>query len=209
MKLREIYVSVDIEANGPIPGEFSMSSFGAFVAGGITLDGEYVSFDYKQHTNTFYAELKPISENYKVDAIKVGLLDGFDDTVPDPDGSRRFEWNRKTGQNPQQAMNSFASWVKSHEQKHDAPAIFMAYPLSFDWLFIYWYFIKFGVECPFGFSRAIDLKTLYAARTKRAITRSTKRYIPKKFFSKLPHTHKAVDDAIEQGIMGMNLLRDL
>ena len=33
MPRSEIYFSVDIEANGPIPGEFSMTSLGACVVG--------------------------------------------------------------------------------------------------------------------------------------------------------------------------------
>jgi ribonuclease T len=34
MNEREIYFSVDIEASGPIPGEYSMLSLGACLVGG-------------------------------------------------------------------------------------------------------------------------------------------------------------------------------
>lgn len=49
-KRSEIYISVDIEASGPIPGEFSMLSLGACIVGDTG--------------NTFYAELKPINDNF-------------------------------------------------------------------------------------------------------------------------------------------------
>ncbi|MGI0072274.1 MAG: hypothetical protein ACREA3_00470 [Nitrosotalea sp.] len=57
MKRKEIYISVDIEASGPIPGEYSMLSLGACVV-----------YDTSK---TFYREFKPISENYLAEAIQV------------------------------------------------------------------------------------------------------------------------------------------
>jgi len=205
---REVYISVDIEATGPIPGEYSMSSIGAFVAGGITKEGEYISFDHLDKSNVFYAELKPISEKFDSNAIKVGLLDGFDKNDEDVDGSLRHEWMKVYGLDPATAMNDFANFAKEASTRYGARPIFMAYPASFDWTFVYWYFRKFEVESPFGFSGVLDLKTYFSAKFNKAISRSTKRYMPKRLFSNLPHTHRADDDAIEQGIMGMNLLKD-
>lgn len=103
-------------------------------------------------------------------------------------------------------MTSFADWCKVISQKYNAPVTFIAYPASFDWTFVYWYFVHTGVTSPFGFSRVLDLKSVFAAKTGKPITKSTKRNMPKHLFSKLPHTHRADDDAIEQGILGINLL---
>lgn len=52
----EIYVSVDIETSGPIPGEYSMLSLGACVIGNIDLN--------------YYVELKPINNNSIPAALK-------------------------------------------------------------------------------------------------------------------------------------------
>lgn len=205
---REFYVSVDIESTGPIPGEYSMSSIGAFVAGGITKTGEYVRFDHTDKSHVFYAELKPISDNFVPEAIKVGGLEGFDKADEDSDGSLRHEWMKVYGTCPDTAMGDFADFVEGWKDKLKARPIFMAYPASFDWTFVYWYFRKFDVESPFGFSGVLDLKTYYAAKFEKPISRSTKRYMPKRMFSTLPHTHFADDDAIEQGILGMNILMD-
>ncbi len=52
------WISVDIEADGPIPGDYSMVSFGAVVVeSGLE--------------RTFYGELKPISEKYVSEALAV------------------------------------------------------------------------------------------------------------------------------------------
>ena len=38
--------------------------------------------------------------------------------------------------------------------------------------------------------------------------RSTKRNMPKRWFDDLPHTHRALDDAIEQGALFCNMLAE-
>ena len=52
------FVMVDIEADGPIPGDFSMISFGAIVV-------------EKALDRTFSAQLKPISERWVPEALAV------------------------------------------------------------------------------------------------------------------------------------------
>ena len=81
----EIYVSVDVEASGPCPPTFSMLSIGACVVG----DPE----------TSFYAELKPISEQLVAEAIKI---------VGKP-----LEYFTKSGREPKVVMAEFEDWVKS------------------------------------------------------------------------------------------------
>ena len=52
------YIMVDIEADGPIPGDYSMVCFGAIVV--------EPSLD-----RTFYGKLKPISEKWIPEALQV------------------------------------------------------------------------------------------------------------------------------------------
>jgi hypothetical protein len=206
-KFQEIYISVDVETTGPIPGRWSMSSFGAFAAGGLTHDGRYIHFDHKDKGNVFYKELTPISENFIPEAINVGVLTGFDSRIPDPDGTRHFEWMKTHGEDPKQSMQKFADWVSIMGQEHGGSPVFMGYPAVFDWMFLYWYMVNFDVQSPFGFSKAIDLKTTYAIKASKPIKKSSKKFMPRELFSKLPHTHRADDDAIEQGIFGINMLQ--
>ena len=76
--------------------------------------------------------------------------------------------------------------------------MFVAYPAGFDFLFVYWYLIKFVGESPFSHS-ALDIKSFAMAVLKRDFRQSTKRNMPKRWFDDLPHSHIALDDAIEQG----------
>ena len=204
---KEIYVSVDVEANGPIPGPYSLTSIGAFTAGGLTSEGEYVSFDHGDEGNKFYVELAPISPDYNPRAIQVGLLEGFDPSTAAEDGSDHFAWTQEHGVEAGEAMRSFAEWVAGQRVVHGGRPIFMAYPASFDWTFVYWYFQRYGVESPFGFSGVLDLKSAYAAKAGVGVGASVKRRMAKHLFPDLPHTHHALDDATEQGVFGMNILR--
>lgn len=201
----EFYVSVDIESTGPIPGDYSMSSIGAFIAGARKGDGTFVRFDRKIAANVFYAELKPITDNFIPEAIAVGLLDGF--TGEDPTGVRHLQWMKDHGEDPRIAMERFAAWVSLAKVKLDARPIFVAYPAPFDWMFLYWYLVHFGVESPFGFSGVRDMKEMYATKANVPFAKSTKRSMPKHILkSDVAHTHRADDDAIGQGHMCMNLM---
>jgi hypothetical protein len=55
--MSDLYFSADIEADGPIPGTYSMLSFGLAVAG--RFDGTLFEA-YDPTKATFYRELKPL-----------------------------------------------------------------------------------------------------------------------------------------------------
>jgi hypothetical protein len=84
--------------------------------------------------------------------------------------------------------------------------VFVAYPAGFDFLFVYWYLMRFVGESPFSHS-ALDMKTYAMALLKIGYRDSTKRNMPRDWFDKLPHTHVALDDAIEQGALFCNMLK--
>jgi hypothetical protein len=201
----EFYVSVDGEATGKNPGDYSLSSFGAFIAGARRADGTFERFDRHDKANLFYAELKPINDNFVPEAIKVGLLEGFD--LDDPTGELRLQWMKDHGRDPQEVMESFAAWVLAAKKRLNARPLFVAYPASFDWMFIYWYFCHFDVESPFGFSGVRDLKEMYATKANVPFSKASKRHMPSHLLkSDTPHTHHALDDAVGQGHLCMNLL---
>ncbi|ALG13034.1 exonuclease [Kibdelosporangium phytohabitans] len=182
-----IYISVDVEADGPIPGPYSMISLGACVAG--RHDGGVFTAEDPQ-ARTFYRELKPISPEFVPEALAVSGLDR-DQLAAD-------------GADPAEAMRDFSAWVR--EVSGGASAVFTAYPASFDWMFTYWYAIRFTGSSPFGHSRCLDMKTYFAARWDRPISGVAKGTMPKHLLSKRRHTHNALDDAIEQGEMFANLM---
>jgi hypothetical protein len=71
-------------------------------------------------------------------------------------------------------------------------------------------FIKLGLdkrERIFSHS-ALDIKTYAMALLKQPYRDSTKRDMPKRWFDPMPHTHQALDDALEQGALFCNMLQE-
>ena len=79
------YIMVDIESDGPIPGDYSMISFGAVVVD-------------EQLDKTFYGKLRPISDIFIPEALAVS-------------GHSREE--TFTFEKPEKVMADFAEWIKS------------------------------------------------------------------------------------------------
>jgi hypothetical protein len=136
--------------------------------------------------------LKPISDSYDAEALAVSGLDR--------------ELLAAEGRDPADAMNAVAAWVD--EVAGDATPVLVAYPLGYDWMWLYWYLVRFADSgSPFGHSRHLDMKTLYATKAGAPISRSTKRQMPGELLPARPHTHNALDDAIEQAELFHNLIR--
>jgi DNA polymerase III alpha subunit (gram-positive type) len=179
----EIYVSTDVEADGPIPGMNSMLSFGS---------AAYLAD--KTLIGTFTANLETLT-----------------DATMNP---KTMEWwqgqpeawkaCRENLQTPAKAMKDYLAWLK---QLPGTP-VFVGYPAAYDFLFVYWYLIRFTGESPFSHS-ALDIKTLAMALLKSDYRKATKKNMPSKWFDALPHSHLALDDAIEQGALFCNMLAEL
>jgi ATP-dependent Lon protease len=87
------------------------------------------------------------------------------------------------------------------------PPTCVAYPAGFDFLFVYWYLIRFASESPFSFS-CLDIKSYAAATLNVPYRQATKKNMPKSWFKNLPpHTHKGLDDAREQGLLYLNIVK--
>ena len=115
-----------------------------------------------------------------------------------------WEACRENLQVPKTAMPAYVQWVKALPGK----PVFVAYPAVFDFLFVYWYLIRFAGESPFSHS-ALDMKTLAMALLGTGYRDATTRNMPRHWFDPLPHTHLALDDAIEQGALFCNMLAEL
>lgn len=188
MAKADVYVSADVEADGPVPGLYSMSSIGLVVAG--RYDGSVL--ERPREPETFYRELKPVTERFDPAAAAVSGLDR--DALA------------RDGADPRTAMGDLAAWVEDVARRYDARPVFAAYPASFDWGFVHHYLIAYHGSSPFGFSGVLDMKTFYAARSGAVFARATKRSMPAHLLSRRPHTHHALDDALEQADLLANLL---
>ncbi len=178
----EIYVSTDIEADGQIPGPHSMLSFGsaAYLADKTLVD-------------TFSANLE---------------------LLPDAEGDpRTMRWWRSQPEAwaacrtdprpPEEVMPEYDAWVRHLPGK----PVFVAYPAGFDFTFVYWYLMRFVGRSAFSYS-ALDIKTFAMAVLGSRYRQTTKRNMPRRWFDDLPHSHIALDDAIEQGALFCNMLAE-
>jgi DNA polymerase III epsilon subunit-like protein len=82
------YIVVDVEADGPIPGDYSMICFGAVLVDD-TLD------------KTFYGTVKPISERFNPEALAIS---GFT-----REQTQEFD-------DPEETMLHFEEWIKAHSK---------------------------------------------------------------------------------------------
>ena len=176
----EVYVSTDVEADGPIPGPHSMLSFA--------------------------------SAAFLPDKTPVGTFAANLHTLPGAAGDpRTMAWwqsqpaawaaCRTDPRDPAEAIPDYVRWLQGLPGK----VVFVGYPAAYDFLFVYWYLIRFAGESPFSHS-ALDVKTYAMALLGTEYRASTKRNMPKHWFDDLPHTHVALDDAIGQGALFCNML---
>jgi hypothetical protein len=166
----DVYISIDVEADGPIPGDFSMQSLGAVVAEpGLA--------------RTFYREFKPVSDRWDPGAAAVSKLD-------------RAQLIASAAE-PALGMEDFRKWISDVTGRGNR-AVAVCFNATFDWQFVNWYFHHFLGKNPFGIS-ALDIKAFYMGALGKAHWRETsKRHFDTSFLPQLPHTHNALDDAKEQ-----------
>lgn len=183
----EIYFSADIETDGPYPGRYSMLSFG--LAAVATTDGQALQ-RLNPRSHAAYWELKPMSTEFDEDALRVNGLDRDRLLV--------------TGLQPVDAMEQAAAWVR--EVARGRKPVLVAYPVAFDWLFLHWYFMSLCGDSPFGHGSCIDIRSLYVGFAGSTYRASSKERMPDELRPAAAHTHHALDDAIEQGQLFVNIL---
>lgn len=179
MAVPDIYISVDIEADGPIPGPYSMLAFGLAVAG--RYDGT-VFHSVDPTERTFYRTLQPISDNFDPEAVAVSGLNR-DDLI-------------RAGTSPREALLEAKRWIIDSARDHRP--VLVGYPLVYDWQFFYWYLQSYAPPSPVDFSAGLDMKTMYQQKARVPLSEAGKDDLPPFLRSERPHTHNALDDAIEQ-----------
>lgn len=172
-KLAEIYIAVDVEADGPLPGPYSMLSLGMAVVG---------SPDQR-----FYTEIRPISDRFQAEALAVSGLD-------------RDRLLREAPA-PEVAMEAAARWI-NHLRKVGRP-VFLAAPAVWDGMFVHWYFMNFTGKSPFGNTGSgIDLRSYWMGWRGCEWAETRKGRIKSELGLKdLRHTHHAGDDAAELAVL--------
>jgi DNA polymerase III epsilon subunit-like protein len=191
---RELYISVDVEPDGHVPGTSSLVSLGACAAAIRDEDGTVTALDADSDANRFYAVLRPITDRYVEKALRVT---GFDRATLEAEGRP-----------PEEALPEFAAWVDGLAAEHDALPVLAAYPLGFVWHFTQYYLHEFAGRSPFGQSAHLDMKSAYAALTHSAVRDAIKRRMPSALLGpKDSKTHHALNDARGHVDLLLGLLR--
>ena len=179
---REIYVSTDVEADGPIPGPHSMLSF---ASAAFTAD--------KTLIGTFARNLQTL-EGAAPDAA----TSAWWKTQPEA-----WAACRRDQVPPASAMRDYVAWLEDLPGK----PVFVGYPAAYDFMFVYWYLLKFAGKSPFSHA-ALDIKTFAMSLLGSEYRKTTKRTMPRRWFDDTPHTHVALDDALGQGALFCNMLSE-
>lgn len=161
----EVFVSIDVETAGPIPGEYSLLSIGACLVANPAV--------------TFACELQPINDNADSAALEVSGLS--------------LEQLRRTGLEPATAMARFRDWISDAVGKDQDP-VFVGFNAPFDWSFVNYYFHRFVGANPFGFT-ALDIKALYMGVTGCTWSETRSSRIAERVRPTLHGDHDALHDA--------------
>ncbi len=163
-----LYVAVDVEADGPIPGVYSMLSIGMAVVGRPEL--------------RFYSELRPITEEFVAEALAVSGLD-------------RDRLLREAP-TPEEVMRAATDWVDG--LRAEGIPVFLAAPAVWDGMYVHWYFVRFAGRNPFGATGGgVDLRSYWMGAQGCEWNESHKREMKRELGIEHPHTHNALDDAVE------------
>lgn len=199
---RDLYVSIDIEADGPIPGPtgwgYSMLSLGACVAGCLDADQGFLSV--APETDTFYIELRPISDDVVPQALAV-----CEAALSMPRSALAVR-----GADPAAGMREFADWVKGMEDKHWGRAVAVGWPSSWDFgTWVFWYLQRFIGSSPFSHGQHRDIRDVFAAKHGVPIRGLSKGSLPGNVLPQRRHSHNALDDAVEQAELFANVMEEV
>lgn len=167
-KTKELFISVDVETAGPIPGEYSLLSIGAC--------------DAYDPNRQFICELKPITTAFVPEALAVTGLS--------------LDTLAQTGLDPKDAMTQFGTWAQSLARDRET-LVFVGFNAAFDWSFVNYYFHQFIGANPFGFA-ALDIKSFYMGATGCDWSETRSSRITAALKARQAGDHNALHDALFQ-----------
>lgn len=154
------------------------------------------------------------SAAYTVDGTLMGTFTANLETIPGASGypdtmawwaANPAAWAaaRADPQPPEVAMANYEHWLRGLPD----PPVFVGYPAGFDFMFVYWYLMKYVGSSPFALM-ALDVRTYAMALLTRPYKECGLAKIAALWPRDQPHTHVALDDAIEQGEIFCRMLQE-
>ena len=172
------FISVDIEAAGPIPSQYALLSIGAC--------------SLSQPRRTFYAELIPDKDRADPHAMDVHGLD--------------LSRLAREGLPPEVALRRLATWL-TEAVPPGRPSLMVGFNLPFDWMFVNDYFHRYLGANPFGHS-AVDIKAVYLGASGKTWAETSGSYLHQRYLAGSQLTHNALEDAIAQAMIFEGILKE-
>lgn len=180
--LKEVYVSIVIEVDGPIPSQYSMRSLGAYA---VDVNGEKIG-EFEDNI----CKLASSKEH--------------------PDFMKFWKQKNKTWQrinynprSPADVMNDFKAWLKNL----DAKTVLVAYSSQNVWAFLNYYFTTFTRGSnPFGYG-AIDMKSIAMVKLDQEFRKSSRNNFPETWSKNQRPVKSTLDKAYNQAMMFVEMLR--
>jgi hypothetical protein len=180
----QIFLAIDIEADGPQPGKNSMLSIAGIATTAAATVGEL-----------FYRKLLPIPNGEQ-----------------NPDtmawwAKHQDAWKEATSgaEPPETVIADFVKWC----EQFDNP-IFVSHPTVFDFKMVSWYLEQYHGTNIFQtptMMRALDLPSYISGKFGLELSQSYRSQLPKHLLQGMPeHTHGALDDALGVAVMLRNVL---
>lgn len=183
----QIFIVVDIEADGPAVGINSMLSIAAVAT----------------------TETEEVSRFYRKLATLPGATADAGTTAWWRQHAEAWAEATSDAQPPEQVMAEFYAWMTDLKKE----PIFVSNPTSLDYTFVSWYLFRFAPANPFKNDtngiRALDLKSYVAGRLDLPFDKARRIFWPEYLTKDMPaHTHNAVDDAVGYAVVLRNLLAE-
>lgn len=182
----QIFVVVDIEADGPSVGLHSMVSLAA------------VATTATEEVARFYRKLQPLQ-----DAKRDPTTTSWWDLHPEA-------WKEviTDAQFASKVMVDFYNWVIELGKE----PIFVSSPIGLDYTFVSWYLFRFAPSNPFmsekNAIRTLDIRSYIAGKFNFTFDNSSRLKWPSRLIENMPeHTHKAIDDAVGYAVILRRLIK--
>lgn len=177
-----IYISVDTEYNGSVPGTHSMLQIGAAA----------FSHNTAELVSTYSSNIEPLPGATQ------------DPTTMAWWGTQPQAWARVQNGRPAEVVTrEFDAWVRQYPKR-----VFVAYPLPIDFAYVHYYTMTFCGDNPFTHV-GLDIKTLAWAALGQDFDSIKRGRFPNDWAPPNMQEHDALSDAIYQGRLAMSILTEL
>lgn len=201
MAKKVITFSIDVEAAGPIPGPWWMCSIGICRTEDVQIG---MAIELKP---LVIPGLSQIDDPGAMRVVAAGLRDfTWESSQSDAENTRRVRAHfEERGRDPKEGLLAVEAWI-TEQCGQDRPVL-VGSPVTYDFLWIYWYWWHFLKRMPiFGFS-GLDLRSYFMGSHGVDFQGTGKERYLKHYPNSYAHTHDPLDDARQQGQIWQDMVR--